>query len=425
MTSVQDTVTAPAADPTAPPVPGPLQTQFPDTLRDQLISLRRALHQHPELSGREIETANRLAGALTAVTIRRAAEVRRMGNIVIGRIAGRQSGGPVVAIRGDIDALPIQEATGLPYASAVPGVMHACGHDVHATWAVGAAALLASAPAAGDVLIVLQPSEETGSGALDVLATGALDGVTAIFGGHVDRRFGVGQVVADEGSLAASADTFTIELIGRGAHAARPHESADPVVGAGALIGVLQTIVARRLNPATPGVVTVGTVNAGTATNVIPDRAVLTGTLRAVDPTTRLFLQREVERLSKATAATYGLEARVTIGLGTPPVVNPPEPTGWAREATTKLLGSSALVPLGFVNLAGEDFAHYLERMTGCFLRIGAREPGGAMIPAHSPQFVAAESSIFVGAAVLAETARVASAALARNRSGGPRIGLG
>lgn len=412
-------------DPAPPPVPGPLQTQFPDVLRDQLVSLRRTLHEHPELSGQETDTATRLAGALTAVTIRRPAGVRRMGTVVIGRVAGRQSGGPVVAIRGDIDALPIQEATGLPYASVVPGVMHACGHDVHATWAVGAAALLASAPAIGDVVIVLQPSEETGQGALEVLATGALDGVAAIFGGHVDRRFGVGQVVADEGSLAASADTFTIELIGRGAHAARPHESADPVVGAGALIGVLQTIVSRRLNPATPGVVTVGTVNAGTATNVIPDRAVLTGTLRAVDPATRLLLQQEVKRLSQATAATYGLEARVTIGLGTPPLVNPPLPIAWAREATTSLLGSSALVPLGFVNLAGEDFANYLERMPGCFLRIGAREPGGPMIPAHSPQFVAAESSIFVGAAVLAETARVASAALARNPSVGSRIGLG
>jgi hippurate hydrolase len=295
--------------------------------------------------------------------------------------------------------------------------MHACGHDVHATWAVGAGALLAAAPAVGDVLIVLQPSEETGSGALDVLATGMLDGVAAIFGGHVDRRFEVGQIVADEGSLAASADTFSIELIGRGAHAARPHESADPVVGAGALIGALQTIVARRLNPATPAVVTVGTVNAGTATNVIPDRAVLTGTLRAIDAPTRRLLQQEVERISQATAVTYGLEARVTVGLGTPPVVNPPEPIAWARRAVTSLLGSAALVPLGFVNLAGEDFAHYLERIPGCFLRIGAREPGGSMVPAHSPHFVAAESSIFVGAAVLAETARLASAALARNPS--------
>ena len=396
-------------------VPGALQNLFSDELRDQLITLRRTLHQHPELSGHESDTATRLAGALVAVTARRGAVVQRLGagNIVIGRIAGRRAGAPVVAIRGDIDALPIQEETGLPFASQVPGVMHACGHDVHATWAVGAGALLAAAPAAGDVLIVLQPSEETGSGALDVIETGALDGVAAIFGGHVDRRFGVGQVVADEGPLAASTDTFSIELVGRGAHAARPHESADPIVGTGALIGALQTIVARRLNPAISAVVTIGTVHAGTATNIIPERAVITGTLRAVDPATRKLLREEVERIATATASTYRLDARVTMGIGTPPVVNPPQPTAWSREAVTSVLGRGALVPLGFLNLAGEDFAHYQERMPGCFMRIGAREPGGEAIPAHSPRFTAAESCIFVGAAVLAESARVASAALA------------
>jgi len=400
-------------------VPAPLQRYFPAELLEQLIGLRRSLHQHPELSGHEQETATRLAGALAAVTARHPAVIQRLGaeNIVIGRIRGRKPGAPTVAIRGDIDALPIQEETGLPFSSQVPGVMHACGHDVHATWAVGAGALLAAAPAMGDVLIVLQPAEETGSGAIDVLETGALDGVSAIFGGHVDRRFVVGQVVADEGSLAASTDTFSIELIGRGAHAARPHESADPIVGVGALIGALQVIVSRRLNPALPAVVTVGTVHAGTATNIIPEQAVITGTLRAIDPATRRLLRDEVERIATATAATYRLDVRVSLGLGTPPVVNPPAPTAWARQAVTSVLGAGALVPLGFVNLAGEDFAHYQERIPGCFMRIGAREPDGEPIAAHSPRFKPAESSIFVGAAVLAEAARVASEKLASGRS--------
>src|SRR5581483_952040 len=158
-------------------------------------------------------------------------------------------------LRGDIDALPIGEETGLPFASEERGVMHACGHDVHATWAVGAAALLAESPAEGDVLVVLQPAEEVGRGATAILESGALDEARAIFGGHVDRRFEVGQVVADDGPLAASADMFDIELIGAGAHAARPHEARDPIVALGALIGAMQTIVSRRLNPATPGVV--------------------------------------------------------------------------------------------------------------------------------------------------------------------------
>jgi hippurate hydrolase len=319
-------------------------------------------------------------------------------------------------VRGDIDALPVREDTGLPFASHNEGVMHACGHDVHATWAVGAAALLARRPAAGDVLVVLQPAEETGRGAPAVIESGALDHVRAIFGGHVDRRFAVGQVVADEGPLAASADTFEIELVGQGAHAARPHESADPIVGVGALIGAIQTIVSRRLNPANPGVVTIGTVRAGTASNVIPDRALLTGTVRAVDAPSRRLMLDEVRRIAEATAATYRLAANVKLDLGTPPIVNPPNATAWARRAAASVLGEASVVPLGFLNLAGEDFAHYMERIPGCFMRIGAREPGGIAIPAHAPKFYAAEESIFVGAAVLAEAARVASEALSAER---------
>jgi amidohydrolase len=317
-----------------------------------------------------------------------------------------------VAVRGDIDALPISEETGLPFASENPGVMHACGHDVHATWAVGAAHLLTACPAAGDVLIVLQPAEETGRGAQAVLESGALDGVAAIFGAHVDRRFAVGAVVAQEGPLAAAADSFEIRLLGTGAHGARPHEAADPVVGAAALIGALQTIVSRRVNPAYPAVVSIGSVHAGTAPNVLPDRATLTGTLRATDADTRRLLVEEVRRIAEATAAVYRLGVEVSIELGPPPLVNPPEPARWARRAAVAVLGDAGVVPLGFANMGGEDFASYLERIPGCFLRIGAREPGGEPIPAHSPRFYPAEESIFVGAAVLAEAARVASEAV-------------
>jgi hippurate hydrolase len=318
----------------------------------------------------------------------------------------------VVAVRGDIDALPIQEATGLPYASTVSGVMHACGHDVHATWAVGAAALLAEQPAEGDVLIVLQPAEETGKGALGILESGALDSVAAIFGGHVDRRFAVGQVVADEGPLAASADMFEIEIIGAGAHAARPHESRDPIVAAAAIVTALQTIVSRRLNPATPGVVTVGSIHAGSASNVIPERAKLTGTVRAVEPESRELMLREVRQVTESIATAFGVEARVTLDRGTPPIVNPSGPVAWARQACGSTVGMENVVPLGFLNMAGEDFAHYMESIPGCFMRIGAREAGAAVIPAHAATFYAAEPSIFVGAAVLAECARVASEAL-------------
>jgi len=345
------------------------------------------------------------------------------GTGLVARVRGRDPAAPVVAVRGDIDALPIHEATGLPYASVHDGVMHACGHDVHATWAVGAAQLLAEWPAEGDVLVVLQPAEETGTGAAAILATGALDGVSAIFGAHVDRRFAVGEVVAQAGPLAAAADTFEIELVGRGAHGARPHEAADPVVGAAALVGALQTIVARRVNPAIPAVLTVATLRAGTAPNVIPDRATIGGTLRAVDPETRQLLAAELRRVAEGVAAAHGLTATVTLDLGPPPIVNPERPAAWARRAAEAVLGPGAVVPLGTTNMGGEDFAYYMERIPGCFLRVGARERGGAPIPAHTPQFHAAEASLFVGAAVLAETARVASAALARGEGASPAPG--
>ena len=401
----------------APPKLERLAPLFPEALRTQLVALRRDLHENPELSRREERTATKLYEALETL---RPAELFRVGAAdgvtgvgVIARIRGRSASAPAVAVRGDIDALPIQEDTGLPFASRNAGVMHACGHDVHATWAVGAAHLLAADPALGDVIVVLQPAEETGAGAQVIIESGALDGAAAIFGGHVDRRFEVGQVVAEAGPLAAAADSFDIELTGAGAHGARPHESSDPIIGAGALIGALQTIVSRRLNPAIPAVVTIGTIHAGSAHNVIPGRATLSGTIRSVDPDTRRFVHEELRRITQTIAAVYGLQARVDLTLGPPPIVNPANAAGWAHEAAVSVLGASGVVPLGTLNMGGEDFAHYMERIPGCFMRIGARERGGEQIPAHSPRFHAAEESIFVGAAVLAESARVASRALA------------
>ena len=384
-------------------------------LRDRLIALRRDLHGHPELAFKEERTAsvlNRELASLSPVHLERVA-----GTGLVARIAGRNSSAPLVAIRGDIDALPIQEATGLSFASTTAGVMHACGHDVHATWAIGAAALLCADPADGDVLIVLQPGEEVGEGALAMLESGALDDVRVIFGAHVDRRFTVGQVVAQAGPLAASADDFAIELIGRGAHGARPHESADPVIGVAALVVALQTIVSRRVNPAIPAVVTVGMISAGTASNVIPDRATLRGTLRATDEATRTTLREEVRLIATHVAIAHGLEARVTLGQGVPPVINTADAAAWASDAARSVVGPDAVVPLGTPNMAAEDFAWYLTRMQGCFMRIGARHAGEPFIPAHSPLFDVAEDAILVGASVLAESARKASSALMKRQA--------
>ena len=390
-----------------------LRSLVPPELGDRLVALRRDLHQHPELAFAEHRTASvleREVAQLANVTVDRVGPTG-----LVARIPGARAGAPVVAIRADIDALPIQEATELPFASTTKGVMHACGHDIHATWAVGAAALLRLEPAAGDVLIVFQPAEEIAEGARTMLASGCLADVRAIFGGHVDRRFTVGQVVAQDGPLAASTDEFEIVLQGRGGHGARPHEAADPIVALGAVITSLQTIVSRRVNPAKAGVVTIGMVSGGTASNVIPEQVTLRGTLRATDEETRSLLRSELSEIATHAAAAHHVEARVALLRELPPVINSPEAAAWAAEAATAVLGADAVVPLTIANMAGEDFAFYLQSLQGCFLRIGARRDGEPVIPAHSPQFDVAEEAIFVGAAVLAESARRASAALANN----------
>ena len=399
-----------AAGDEVPHVPDALRTLYSDALALQLSTLRRDFHRHPELSWHEQRTSELLGTTLAGFGITDVKHVARTG--LVARVPGRDRSAPVVALRGDIDALPIHEDTGLPFASINPGVMHACGHDVHATWAIAATRLLLDSPAHGDVLVVFQPAEELGEGAREVLESGALDSVRAIFGGHVDRRFQVGQVVAQEGALAASTDTFHITITGAGSHGARPHESHDPIVGAAALVGALQTIVSRRLDPAQPGVVTVGTINAGTAANIIPDSVQLSGTIRATTSDARALLTGEVRRISEAIATGYGLTATVALRGGTPPIVNPAVPVSWAREAVTHVLGANALVPLGTTNMGGEDFAEYMQTIPGCFMRIGAREAGGRVIAAHSPSYYAAEDALFIGAAVLAESARVASEAL-------------
>ena len=381
---------------------------FTPAEKQALISLRRELHQHPELAWEERATHARLLKALGAAGITQVETVAVTG--IVARIPGTRASAPTVALRGDIDALPITEETGLPFASVTPGVMHACGHDMHATWAVGAAMLLAHKPAAGEVRIVLQPAEEVGEGAARMLASGALDDVKVMFGGHVDWRFKVGEVVASAGPLAASTDTFEITFTGKGGHGARPQDAIDPIIGLSAFVMEAQTIVSRILDPAAPGVVTVGSVTAGNASNVIPERARCSGTIRATTPVTRALLCHEVERIANAVAAVHRLAASVRITEGTPPLVNTAQGSAWAQQAVRATLGESALRSLPTTNMGGEDFSYYLEKMEGCFMRIGTFSEGRSAGGVHTPRFDPDEEAIFVGARVLAECARVASA---------------
>lgn len=391
-------------------LPSTIASQFSDADRTFLVELRRSLHRRPELSWKETQTQARLREALLGVGITDIRETAGTG--LVAHIPGRKAGGASVAIRGDIDALPIQEETGLPYTSMHAGVMHACGHDMHAAWAVGAGMLLARNPAVGEVRILLQPAEELGEGAPKVLADGALEGVKAIFGGHVDWRFSLGEVVATPGPLAASTDTFEIAFKGRGGHGARPQDTLDPIVGMAAFVSDVQTIVSRRLDPALPGVVTVGMFHAGSAPNVIPEVAHCGGTIRATTPETRALLCDELERLATAVAASHRLTADVTLREGTPPLMNGSKAAAWAQEVVTELLGADALKTLPVANMGGEDFAFYTEQMEGCFLRIGTWSEGRSRAGVHTPRFDPSEDALFLAATVLAECARRASAAL-------------
>jgi len=394
-------------------LPGKVAARFTERDIEFLVALRRDLHRAPELSWQEHHTRARLKRALADIGIRDVQEVARTGLVARIKGVGGAKNAPIIAIRGDIDALPIAEATNLPFASETPGVMHACGHDLHATWTVGAAMLLAREHAVGEVRVILQPAEEVGEGANEILKSGALDGVQAIFGGHVDWRFRVGEVVATAGPLAASTDTFTVTFHGRGGHGARPHDAIDPIVGLGAFISDVQTLVSRLLDPALPGVVTIGAVEAGNAPNVIPESARCRGTIRATTVASRKLLCDELTRMAQAVAATHRLTAEVLLSEGTPPLVNTARASTVAQGAVRDLLGDNALTALATANMGGEDFAFYLEKMEGCFMRIGTWTDGRSRAGVHTPRFDPDEAALFVGASVLAGTARAMARTLA------------
>jgi amidohydrolase len=385
------------------------RAQFTQEERERIVALRRTLHANPELSWEERGTQATLRTALAAVGITDVRVVADTG--LVATIPGTRAGAPTIALRADTDALPITEESGVAFASRNPGVMHACGHDMHATWALAAGMLLTKRPAEGDVRLLFQPAEEVGEGAAKMIEDGALDGVQAIFGAHVDWRFSVGEVVATPGPLAASTDTFEVTFHGKGGHGARPQDAHDPVLGLAAFVMEVQTLVSRRLDPGLPGVVTVGALMAGSASNVIPERARCAGTIRATVPHARALLCDGVREIAESVAATHRLRAEVKLSEGTPPLVNAPRASALAQQAARALLGDDALKALATANMGGEDFAFYLERVDGCFLRIGTWREGRTRAGVHTPRFDPDEDSLFVASALMAECARVASAA--------------
>ncbi|MEM1181543.1 MAG: amidohydrolase [Acidobacteriota bacterium] len=380
-------------------------------LVERMVAIRRDLHRHPELSGAEERTSGAVADRLGALGLasRRLGETGLIADIPA---ADGTTDGPKVALRADMDALPISEETGLPFASRNPGVMHACGHDGHTSILLGAAEALLAAPAPAPVRLLFQPAEEIARGARALIKDGALDGVAFVFGVHLDVSVDTGRLLVTEGPVNAALDNFQIRLVGQGAHAARPHHGVDAVVAGSALVMALQTVVSRELDPADRAVVTVGSFHAGTAKNVIAEEAVLEGTLRSQSPDVRRQLRDGAERLARAVAETHRARAEVEIFPGPPALINRPAPTALARTAAERTVGAGQIGELAKANLGGEDFAEYLEHVDGCFIRVGAAHADRPNSPQHSSRFDFDEAALEVGARYFRHVAHVAGASL-------------
>jgi hippurate hydrolase len=378
-----------------------------------MVELRRHLHRHPELAFEEKKTASIVIDELKRLGI--PFWYGGVGSGIIAKLVNAGKEAPTIALRADMDALPGQENTGLPFASLNSSKMHACGHDGHMAMVLGTAALLKENPPPGNVVFIFQPAEEKGAGAKVMIQSGALEGVNAIFGGHVTRHYQVGEIMVAKGAITAHSDGFTIRIKGRGGHGARPHEAVDAVVVTGLLIMAVQTLVSREINPAYPSVVTIGKVEAGSAGNVIAEEATLQGTIRTTNLEVQNYLNDGLKRIATAVGELHNARIEVEIRHGYPPVINTERETEIARRAVVKLLGSKGLVAMDYPSMGAEDFSYYLLHVPGCYVRFGACQQGCENIPLHSPSFDFDEEALKVGAAFFEQVVREAIAEYADN----------
>ncbi|MHA3960327.1 amidohydrolase [Synechococcus sp. LTW-G] len=366
--------------------------------QQELLAIRRHLHAHPELSGNEHQTAALVAGELRKLGWRVQEGVGRTG--VLAELG--PSGGPVVALRVDMDALPVEERTGLPYASLNQGLMHACGHDIHTTVGLGVARILTplAEQLGGTVRLLFQPAEETAQGAAWMVADGAMQGVDALFGVHVFPSLPVGTVGVRSGSLTAAAGELEVEVLGEGGHGARPHQSTDAIWIAARVVSGLQEAISRRLDALHPVVVSFGRIEGGKAFNVIADHVRLLGTVRCLDLGLHAQLPGWIEETVQAICKGYGGEARVRYRCISPPVHNDPELTQLLADEAVELLGRSQVEWLEQPSLGAEDFAELQRDTPSTMFRLGVAGPKGCT-PLHSNTFAADEAAVGVGVEVL------------------------
>ncbi len=385
-----------------------------DALFDETVRMRRHLHMHPELSFGETETSRFIAAELERAGIPHEAGIA--GNGIVATVAG--SGPGVVALRADMDALPIHEANDHDYRSLNDGAMHACGHDGHTSSLLTTARILASLgeELPGTVKLIFQPAEERApGGAHAMIEAGVLDTprVAHVFGQHVNTDLPAGTVGFNPGLFMASADEIYITVEGRGGHAAKPHQGTDPVVIASNLVLSLQQIVSRNADPIVPSVLTFGRFIGDGAANVIPDRVELAGTFRTVDERWRDDALERLEKTTHAVVAAFGATAKVRIVRGYPPVVNDPNTTQTARDLAVSYLGAESVVNLPPAMWA-EDFAYFGQERPSCFYNLGVRnEARGIVHAVHTPRFDLDEHALRIGGGLMAWIAVGSLAALA------------
>lgn len=375
-------------------------------LTRDLVAWRRHLHRHPELAFREVATAAFVRERLVALGLE--ASVPIAGGTGLTALVRGNADGPTVALRADLDALPIPEDSAAEYASTVTGVAHLCGHDAHTAMLLGAAALLVKRPPEhGHVKLLFQPAEEDGGGAEQMIADGALEApeVGAVFALHVDPRFEAGRTGVVVGPAHAAADRLDVEVIGAGGHAAYPHLSVDAVTVAAQVVTALQHVVSRHTDPLKPLVLTIGTIQGGFARNVIAPSVKLSGTLRSFDAELRRGLPALVERVVAGVVAAHGATAKVSYGFGYPATVNDPALVPTFDAAAVAVVGDDAHAHLA-PTMGAEDFAYYAERVPAVIGRLGVRdEARGFVYPLHHPRFDLDEVALPLGAALLAEVA--------------------
>ncbi|MEE3664547.1 M20 peptidase aminoacylase family protein [Brenneria sp. g21c3] len=361
-------------------------------------AFRRDLHQHPELSNQEFETTGKIRAVLEKEGIRILELPLKTG--LIAEVGGRQEG-PLVVIRSDIDALPIEEESGVEYTSSRAGVMHACGHDFHASAALGAAILLKKVEAElkGVVRILFQAAEETGLGAPTVIATGALDNAAAIFGIHNDPTLPVGVVGGKDGALTAGVDRFEIKIAAKGCHAAKPHEGNDPIVILGQLISAVQTIISRTVPSDNNAVVSITQVHSGSTWNVIPDTAYVEGTVRTFSQAARELIEQRLRQIVAGIASTFGADIEFIWHAGPPSVVNTPEWVEFALRVADEEGFEARRVEASPI---GEDFAFYQQKLPGTFMMVGS----GGPYALHHPKFRVDDRALFPTAHYLYQMAK-------------------